>query len=106
MRRSGIVVVTLSLTTMAYAAGDSKAGKAAYDQHCKNCHGETGVANPKIVKMMNTKIPALGSSDVQKMNDEELKKVITEGKGKMAAIKSVTGKALDDVVVYIRTLKK
>lgn len=105
MKITRIVVAVLSLT-VAYAAGDAKAGKAVYDQHCRNCHGPTGVANPKIVKMMNTEIPSLGSADVQKMNDEELKKVITEGKAKMPAIKSVTGKSVDDVIAYIRTLKK
>ena len=100
-----ILIAVLSLT-VAYAAGDAKAGKASYDQHCKNCHGATGVANPKLAKMMNTEIPNLGSATVQKMSDDELKKVISDGKGKMPPIKSVTGKAADDVVAYIRTLKK
>ena len=105
MRITGIVVALLSLTT-AYAAGDAKLGKAAYTAHCQNCHGATGVANPSIVKMMKTEIPSLGSADVQKMSDEELKKVITDGKGKMPPTRTVTGKSVDDVVAYIRTLKK
>jgi len=91
---------------VAYAAGDAKDGKAVYDQHCKNCHGAAGVANPQIVKMMKTDIPSLGSADVQKMSDEELKKIVTDGKGKMPPMRSVTGKSVDDVVAYIRTLKK
>jgi mono/diheme cytochrome c family protein len=105
MRITGIVVALLSLTT-AYAAGDAKLGKAAYTQHCQSCHGATGVANPSIVKMMKTEIPSLGSADVQKMSDEELKKVITDGKGKMPPTRTVTGKSVDDVVAYVRTLKK
>jgi mono/diheme cytochrome c family protein len=105
MRIARIVVAVLSVS-VAYAAGDAKAGKATYDQHCQNCHGATGVANPKIVQMMKVQIPALGSADVQKMSDDDLKKVVTGGKGKMPAIKSVTGKSVDDVIAYIRTLKK
>ncbi len=105
MKIAGIVVAALSLAT-AYAAGDANAGKAVYTQHCTSCHGATGVANPKIVKMMKTEIPDLGSANVQKMSDEELKKVITNGKAKMPPVRNVTGKPLDDVVAYVRTLKR
>jgi mono/diheme cytochrome c family protein len=100
-----ILAVMLSLT-VAYAAGDANQGKTAYSSHCQNCHGATGVANEKIAKMMKTEIPNLSSPAVQKMSDQELAKVITAGKGKMPPIRSVTGKAVDDVVAYIRTLKK
>ncbi|MGA2144743.1 MAG: cytochrome c [Bryobacteraceae bacterium] len=105
MQVAGIVVVLLSLSA-AYAAGDAKEGKTVYDQHCQNCHGVTGVANPKLAKMMNVNIPNLGSSEVQRMSDDELKKIVTGGKGKMPPVRSVTGKSIDDVVAYIRTLKK
>ena len=106
MRTALICAAVLSIASAAYAAGDVKAGKAVYDSHCKNCHGETGVANPNIVKMMKTPIPDMGSASVQGMSDADLKKVVTDGKGKMPAIKSVTGKAMDDMIAYIRTLKK
>ncbi len=105
MKIPKIVLAVLSLT-VAYAAGDASAGKVAYDQHCKNCHGADGVANPKIAKMMKVGIANLGSPAVQKMSDDDLKKIIANGKGKMMAVKSVTGKAADDIVAYIRTMKK
>jgi hypothetical protein len=57
-----------------YAIGDAKGRKAAYDSHCKNCHVEIGVANPNIAKMNRF------------------------------SRRSVTGKAVDDVVAYIRKL--
>jgi mono/diheme cytochrome c family protein len=91
---------------MASAAGDATAGKAVYDKACKSCHGAAGVANPSVAKMMNVQMKDLGSSDVQSMGDDDLKKVVTDGKGKMHPVKSVTGKSLDDVVAYIRTFKK
>jgi hypothetical protein len=40
------------------------------------------------------------------MSDDQLKSFITAGKGKMKPVKSVSGKAADDVVAYMRTLKK
>jgi len=105
MRMSIIAFFTCSVAT-AYAAGNATEGKAVYDRACKNCHGATGEANPSMSKMMKVEIQNLGSSDVQKRSDEELKKIVTAGKGKMPAIHTVTGQSVDDVVAYVRTLKK
>jgi mono/diheme cytochrome c family protein len=100
-----ILALTFSLGS-AYAAGDAAAGKAVYEKSCKACHGATGTANPGMAKAMNVTIQDLGSSEVQAMSDADLKKVVTDGKGKMKPIASVTGKSVDDVVAYVRTLKK
>jgi cytochrome c5 len=105
MKIAGSVVVLLSLS-VAYAAGDSKEGKTVYDQRCQNCHGATGVANPKLAQMMKVDIPDLGSPEVQRMSDDDLKKIVTAGKGKMPPVRTVTGKSIDDVVAYVRTFKK
>ena len=48
----------------------------------------------------------LGSKEVQAQSDAELKAAITDGKGKMKPVKSVTGAAVDDVVAYMRTFKE
>ena len=48
----------------------------------------------------------LGSNEVQSQSDAELKAVITGGKGKMKPIKTVTGADVDNVVAFMRTLKK
>jgi mono/diheme cytochrome c family protein len=90
----------------ALATGSATAGKDVYDRACKTCHGPTGEANPGIVKMMKVEIENLGSHDVQSLGDEDLKKIVTDGKGKMKPIHFVTGKSVDDVIAYIRTLKK
>jgi mono/diheme cytochrome c family protein len=87
-------------------AADVNAGKATFDQSCKACHGADGAGNPGIAKMMNVEMKALGSADVQAMSDDSLKKVVTDGKGKMKPVTSVTGKALDNVIAYVRSLKK
>jgi mono/diheme cytochrome c family protein len=101
-----VLASTVSIGTLASAAGDATAGKAVYERACKSCHGVAGVANPSVAKMMNVQIKDLGSSDVQSASDDDLKKIVTDGKGKMHPIKTVTGKSVDDVVAYIRTFKK
>ena len=47
----------------------------------------------------------LKSPDVQAMSDDDLKKIITDGKGKMKPVASASGAAAD-VVAYMRTWKK
>ena len=91
---------------MAVATGDLAAGKAVFEKSCKTCHGATGVANPNIAKMMKVDIKDLGSPEIQKMSDADFKTTISEGKGKMKPVKSVAGKDIDNVVAYVRSLKK
>jgi len=50
--------------------------------------------------MMKVDIRDLKSPEVQTMNDDDIKEVITDGKGKM---KPVAGARAADVVAYIRT---
>ncbi len=97
-------VVLSAVFSVAAFAGATE-GKAVYDKSCKSCHGADGKGNPAIAKMMKVEIPPLGSAAVQGMSDADLKKVITQGKGKMRPVAGVSGKAADDVVAYIRTLK-
>jgi len=47
----------------------------------------------------------LTSDEVQNMSDANIKAIITHGKGNMPAI-PLSGADLDNVVAYVRTLKK
>jgi mono/diheme cytochrome c family protein len=87
-------------------AADAKAGQAAFDKSCKSCHGADGTPNPAIAKMMKVDMKDLKSAEIQSLSDEDIKKVIANGKGKMRPITAVTGSAADDVVAYVRSLKK
>jgi predicted CXXCH cytochrome family protein len=88
------------------SAADAKAGQAVYDKSCKSCHGPDGSANPAIAKMFKVDMRELNSTEVQATSDDDIKKIITGGKGKMRPVASVSGPALDDVVAYVRSLKK
>jgi mono/diheme cytochrome c family protein len=98
-----IILVALGAAS---AWADAVGGKAVYDKACKSCHGADGAGNPTIAKMMKVDIPALSSSAVQSLPDADLKAVVTKGKGKMKPVASVAGKQVDDVVAFVRTMKK
>lgn len=106
MKKIVISMILAALAAGAAAGADAKAGQAVYDKSCKSCHGTDGTANPAIVKMMKVDIRDLKSAEVQAHSDAELKKLVTEGQGKMKAIASVTGASVDDVIAYVRSLKK
>jgi len=87
------------------AFGAAAEGKAIFDTKCKACHGAEGAGNPAIAKMMKVTMRPLGSAEVQAKSDAELKKDMTQGNGKMKPV-ALSAKQADDVVAYIRTLKK
>jgi mono/diheme cytochrome c family protein len=81
-------------------AADAAAGKAVYNAKCKACHGADGQGNPAMAKMMKVEMKPLSETSA------DVKKVITDGTGKMKPVASVTGADLDNVVAYIHSLKK
>ena len=103
------VLVLLSaagLCPSAVAAGDAAAGKTVFGTKCKTCHGAEGQGNPGLAKMLKAEIRDLGSPEVQKRSDDEIKKIITAGNGKMKPVAGVAGTDLDNVVAFVRSLKK
>lgn len=93
-----------SLYGTAWAA-DAAAGKAVYAAKCKTCHGAEGQGNPGIAKALKVEIKPLTGPEVQGMSDADIKKVVTEGKGKMKPV-AVSGADLDNVVAYVKSMKK
>jgi mono/diheme cytochrome c family protein len=91
--------------TAAFAA-NAKAGQAIFDKSCKSCHGADGTPNAAVAKMMKVDMKDLKSTEVQSLSDDDMKKIITEGKDKMKPVKTVSGSAVDDVIGYVRSLKK
>ena len=99
-----VLVLAVSVSVLfAAAKGDAKKGQDLYTGKCKSCHGDKGMGNPAIEKMMGVKILPFSSKEVQSMTDEQIGKMISDGKGKMPAAKiSPTDTA--DIIAYIRTL--
>jgi mono/diheme cytochrome c family protein len=101
-----IVPTLFILMTAGATAADVKAGQTAYEKSCKSCHGVDGTPNAAIAKALKADMRDLKSPEVQAESDDQLRKVITTGTGKMKPVASVTGDSVNDVVAYIRTLKK
>ena len=96
----------VALCASAAFGADATAGQAIYDKSCKSCHGADGTPNAAVAKMMKVEMKDLKSTEVQALSDEDMKEVITKGKGKMKPVKTVSGPALEDVIAYVRSLKK
>jgi mono/diheme cytochrome c family protein len=100
-----VILGVVFSVAMALAA-DAKAGEAVYNKSCKNCHGADGTPNANIAKMMKVEMKDLKSPEVQAMSAADIKKIVTDGQGKMKGISSVKGSAADDVAAYVKSMKK
>ena len=90
----------LALCSTGLWAADAAAGKAIYNTKCKSCHGAEGEGNASIAKMMKVELKPLGASSA------DVKKVITEGQGKMKPVAGVSGADADNVAAFVHSLKK
>ena len=99
-------IAVIAFCTTGVSASDAKAGQTIYDKTCKTCHGPDGTPNSSVAKMMKVDIKNLASAEVQAQSDADLKTIVTTGKGKMKPVKTVAGTDVDNVVAYVRTLKK
>lgn len=92
------------LILLGMAQGDVEQGESVYLKRCKMCHGADGEGNPAMARMLKVEFKALDSEYVQNLSDEELKSVITKGKGKMAAVRGLDEQDVTDVIAYLRSL--
>jgi cytochrome c oxidase subunit 2 len=106
MLRLLLGVAIAAATAPGVMAGDA-GGKAVYDKLCASCHGPDGKGNPAMVKAMGEKGLNIATKDVAAKKDDELIKVIVEGKGKMPASGKSLSKADQKAVVeHTRSLAK
>jgi cytochrome c6 len=95
-----LAVVLPAFSVAADSGGDLFATK------CASCHGKDGSGNTPLGK--NMQLRDLGSPDVQKMSDKELKNIVEKGKPpKMPAYGGkLSDTQIDELVKHIRSLKK
>jgi mono/diheme cytochrome c family protein len=104
---AGIPIVAILLWSVpAVAAGDAAAGKELFSKKCASCHGPAGEGRESIAKMLKVELRPLGSKEVQAKSDADLKKNAVDGTGKMKPVTGIDAKGADDLVAYLRTLKK
>lgn len=105
MKRLHLLLIAVASAALAAAGADVQAGKAVFEKSCRTCHGAEGQGNPGIAKMLNVTLKPLGSAEVQTRSDEDVKKIILEGNGKMKPVK-LTNAQVADVAAYVRSLAK
>jgi mono/diheme cytochrome c family protein len=99
------VLTAASMFVGGASAADAAAGKTLFAARCRTCHGAEGQGNPGMAKALGAEIKPLGADSVQQKSDADLKGNITAGVGKMKPI-ALAGPDLDNMVAYIRTMKK
>jgi cytochrome c len=100
------LLLALSASPSVFGAGNEAAGKEVYMKRCATCHAADGNGKDAVAKMMKVTIPPLPSKDVQALSDDEMRKVIIEGKNKMKPVKDVSAKDATDVIAFVRSLAK
>ena len=103
---AGTAFAALMVATGSTLAAEAKAGKSVYDKRCVSCHGADGKGSAAMVKAMGEKGLNLTTKEVAAAKDEELVKVILEGKGKMPATKGLSKDEAKQVLEYTRSLGK
>jgi cytochrome c6 len=97
VRRFAVLAAFAAMFALPMSASAQDAA-ATYKAKCAGCHGADGS------KKMGDN--ALNSPEAQKLSDADIAGIITNGKGKMPAYKSLTADQVTGLVAYIRTLKK
>ena len=96
-----LIVTVLCLLVAAPAFAQD--GAALYKTKCAACHGANGTPSPGMAKSMGLK--DLGSPEVQKLSDAQMKDILDKGQGKMKPVK-MTAAERDAVVKQVRSFKK
>ena len=88
-------------------SGQATGGKATYDKLCGSCHGPDGKGNPMMVKTFGEKALNIVTKETAQKKDDELLKVMTDGREKMPASgKGLNKQELKQLLEYIRSLAR
>ena len=96
-----IVIVTACQLANAQAGG----GAATFKSKCALCHGADGTGNTALGKQLQA--ANLGSKEVQKKTDAELRKTVHDGNGNMPPFgEQLSDDEITDVIKYVRHFGK
>ena len=96
-----VIAVGLASPSVAADAG----AKALYEKSCAGCHGADGKGNEKMATVLGVKDLSIVGKETKSKSDDELLKVIAEGRGKMPASK-YTKEEQKQVLGYVHSLAK
>jgi mono/diheme cytochrome c family protein len=89
-------------------------GKEAYQRACARCHGSQGEGSPLAEAFFQTQIPRIDSATLKSKSDQELKDIISQGRGNMEPVRvgqarlqhNLYPESVGAVIGYLRTLKE
>jgi len=100
------LLLAIAIPLFSAGKGDATAGKEVYTKRCATCHGPGGEGKESIAKMFKVEMHALSSKEVQAKSDADLKKIITEGTGKMKPVTGLSDTDVANLIAHVRTLAK
>ena len=124
MKRIFLLTLSVLLGTAATAspslAGDAEAGKTIFVANCSSCHGVTGKGDGPVGMALDPRPRDLSvgefkfdtDNDGKAGSDTDIKNVIQKGAGAyggsmlMAPWPTLSDGDIENVIVYIRTLKQ
>lgn len=107
MKSAGWVGMGIAIALVVPSISADAPGKKIFDSKCALCHGNNGKGKAAMAKLFKVDASALdlASDGAANKNDEELLKIIADGKNKMPAYsKQLKAEELKAVVQHIRTL--
>lgn len=107
-----LVLLIMSATSdlfAIHASGNPEAGKTIFMESCQHCHGPLGRGNGEMAEYLDPPPKDLTSESTRSMSDNEIRKVIIEGRKGTAmagfedAFEDIQ---LIDLVAFIRSLSR
>ena len=103
--RRALVLTFVAVAVLSSTALIAQDAASTYKAKCSACHGADAKGDTPVGKKMG--IQDLASPEVQKMSDDELAGVISDGKNKMPSYKkSLKPDQIKDLVGFVRSLAK
>lgn len=114
-------VAVIGVSHAAHAAGDAAKGKAAYEANCASCHGNTGAGDgpigaalpePKPRNFQTAQFKYDTDKDGKNGTEADLKNIVKNGAAAYGGNALMAGWAqlgdgeIDNIVAYVRSLKK
>ena len=101
-----LMIVGLALLIAGAISARAAEAKENWDKNCSKCHGPDGKGKTKMGEKMGIK--DYSDAKVQEsMKDEEMAKIIKEGKGKMKGYsETLSDDEVKALVKYVRAFKK
>ena len=108
MRKKMLWLCGLLMVAAPAAMAADGGGKANYDKLCVSCHGADGKGNPAMAKVFGEKELNIATKETAAKKDDELLKVIPEGRGKVPAsgAKTLSKEDQKALVGHVRSLGK